>query len=132
MNNYVDLARKALTKTSDDLALKVLDLLVSSPAGYSRVRLIIKCYGAKQMVANIANSTQDRAIREAIKRIRNLGVVIVSIPTEGGYRLATSKDTALVAHYVKQQYQAARSRMKTARKVMKAYGLRDVVPMDLS
>ena len=115
-----------LFRRKDTLASLVLDTLEHNPKGMKRVKLVTA------VTSWPWDQTSDRRVRKAIKRLRDLGLVILSSTQSSGYRLAGPEDTAAVQAYADQQMRAAKSRMATARKVQKAYGLRNVVPMDLS
>lgn len=65
----------------------------------------------------------DRAVREAIERLRNAGVAVVSTSRGAGYRLATSQEE--VRAFVGDMRARAVRALRTARKVARAYGLRD-------
>jgi len=131
MNDNISNAKARLASNNDTLALKVLDLLVAAPKGLTRVQLVSRVFGTA-VLPDVTASNEDRAIRRALRRIRNLGVVIIPIPEHGGYRLAGPSDEAAVRRHVLQRLAAAKSNMQTARKIQRAYGLRDVVPMKLS
>lgn len=97
----VELAGEALT----DLAKKVFSELKAHPDGLTRYELLEKIYGAgARYIAEkrgLANSTDDRKIREAIEDLRNNGVPVVSSSGAPGYRLDASPEAvgAMVAEW---------------------------------
>lgn len=113
--------QKILIERDDALSLRVLGFLKDNPLGLTRARLAALVYPAAVTVS----AGMDRNVRRAIKRLRDLGLVIISSTDKAGYRLATDDDTLIVRRYALQQYKAARSRIATASKVLKAYGLKD-------
>jgi|DewCreStandDraft_4_1066084.scaffolds.fasta_scaffold88271_2 type IV secretory pathway VirB4 component len=75
------------------------------------------------------NASNDRKIRKAIEDLRNRGYVITSTSDGRGYRLATEADE--VQHYYAEQIKRARTILRTAYKVKRAYGLRDQLPLSV-
>lgn len=69
------------------------------------------------------NRNNDRAIQHAIRALRMIGFVIVSNSEQSGYKLATTD--AEVNRYVAERMKAAREMMRTARKVQKAFKVRN-------
>ncbi len=132
MNDNISRAKVHLERKHDTLAVRVLDLLVANKRGLTRVQLVARTFGTGRVISDIGASTEDRAVRRALARIRNLGVVIIADRVKGGYRLAGPQDEDEVRRNVAQRMAQARSNMQTARRMQKAYGLRDVVPMKLS
>lgn len=110
--------RELLNERGDKTALSVLSLLERHPKGLTRERMT-------RMVYKTFTPSLDRQTRKAIKRLRDLGLVILSSTKRPGYRLAGPREIAVVMAYAEQQVRAAKSRMATARKVLKAYGLKD-------
>jgi hypothetical protein len=96
-----DLAAGQLT----ELEQKVLDLLGANPDGLTRYELLEHIFGpGSRYVAEkrgLANSTDDRKIREAIESLRNNGVPVVSSSGKPGYRLDTSPEAvgAMIAEW---------------------------------
>ena len=132
MNDNILHAKAHLERKHDTLAILVLDLLTRNPRGLTRVQLVARTFGTGRVIPDISASHEDRSVRRALSRIRNLGVVVLAIPGHGGYRLAGPNDEAEVRRNVAQRLAAAKSNMRTARRMQKAYGLRDVQPMKLS
>jgi len=122
----LDLIRKALTTHGDELALQILSILLDSPTGVTRARLVAVCFPT-----GFTNITSDRNVRRAIKRLRDMGLVILSSPDKAGYRIAGSDETKLVRAYALREYKAALSRIATTSKVLRAYGLKDNLRMSL-
>lgn len=79
-----------------DLEQKVLDLLSTHPDGLTRYELLELVFGpgARYLAEKrgLANSTEDRKIREAIESLRNNWLPIVSSSGKPGYRLDTSPE----------------------------------------
>ena len=96
-----ELAGNALT----ELARKVFNELKDNPAGLTRFDLLEKIYGpgARYLAEKrgLANSTDDRKIREAIEELRNNGIPVVSSSGAPGYRLDDSPEAvgAMVAEW---------------------------------
>ena len=132
MNDNISRAKAHLERKHDTLAILVLDLLTANKRGLTRVQLVSRTFGTGRVISDISASHEDRAVRRALRRIRNLGVVIIAIPGRGGYRLAGPNDEAEVRRDVAQRLAAAKSNMQTARRMQKAYGLRNIEPMKLS
>jgi hypothetical protein len=84
---------------------QVLELLTNVPQGLTRYDLLEKAFGpeARQFAEErgLANSTDDRKIRETIESLRNKGVPIVSSSGKAGYRLDTSQEAvgAMIAEW---------------------------------
>ena len=72
----------------DELESKVLDALISAPAGISRSHLIHKIFDAWVAPEELANNTYDRKIRLAVKSMRKKRLPIFSSSGEAGYRLS--------------------------------------------
>jgi hypothetical protein len=79
-----------------ELEQKVLDNLGASPEGLTRYELLERIFGpGSRYIAEkrgLANSGDDRKIREAIESLRNNGVPVVSSSGKPGYRLDTSPE----------------------------------------
>jgi|GEM_PF-1190170 len=79
-----------------DIEQKVLELLSVNPDGLTRYELLELVFspGARYLAEKrgLANSTEDRKIREAIESLRNNGVPVVSSSGKPGYRLDTSPE----------------------------------------
>lgn len=96
-----ELAGEALT----ELARKVFSELRANHDGLTRYELLEKIYGpgARYLAEKrgLANSTEDRKIREAIEELRNNGVPVVSSSGAPGYRLDASPEAvgAMVAEW---------------------------------
>jgi allophanate hydrolase subunit 2 len=102
---------------------EVLKALTKHKKGASRQFL-------QEVVYHGQSPNYDRVIRKAIENLRNRGFVILSSSDQRGYRLAATENE--VRHYVAEQIKKAKTLMKTARKVKKAYGLRDQLSMGLT
>lgn len=112
------------TLKDDPLALAVFRALHNHPDGISRNDLVKTIYidadgGPK------TQSARDRAVRRAIAGLRNFGVVVLSTSGKSGYRLASINDVDQVREFVREQFAAAKARMKAAASVRRAYGLKD-------
>jgi hypothetical protein len=96
-----DLAGDKLT----ELARKVFDQLKAHPDGLTRFELLEHIFGPgfryNAEKRGLANSSEDRKIREAIEELRNNGVPVVSSSGAPGYRLDTSEEavSAMVAEW---------------------------------
>lgn len=121
-----DEIKNQLSGRHDQLALNVLDQLRDAQAGITRARLVALNYPK-----GYTSQNADRHVRRAIKRLRNLGLVIVSSTDHAGYRIARRNETKIVRKFAEQQFKAAKSRMATARRVLKAYGLEGNLRMAL-
>lgn len=108
----IEIKQKPLTP----LQTGVLDLLKDG-ARLTRAQLQDSLYGT------VNNPNADRRIREAISVLRNRGHIISSSSMGLGYQLTT--DPLKVRRYVFEQMRKARTLMRTAAKVRKAYGLKD-------
>jgi hypothetical protein len=79
-----------------ELERQVLDLLRLNPDGMTRYEFLLNIYGPgfayHAKARGLANSTEDRKIREAIAALREKGICIVSSSGESGYRLDTSPE----------------------------------------
>ena len=78
------------------LERQIIDLLRIHPEGQTRYELLAEIYGPgfayNAKARGLANSTEDRKIREAIASLREKGICIVSSSGEAGYRLDTSPE----------------------------------------
>lgn len=91
--------------------LSALSSLQQNPAGLTRAALCM------------ATGLTDRSLRQIVRNLREKGVPVVSRSSKTGYHLAiTDEDVRL---YVANEMSAAKSRMKTAKLVQKAFRLRD-------
>jgi biotin operon repressor len=70
----------------------------------------------------------DRHNRESIERLRNTGIAVVSSSRGAGYRLADTE--AEVRAFVADMQSRAQKAFKTARRVKRAYGLRNQAVME--
>lgn len=79
-----------------ELERQVLENLTKNPQGLTRYELIETIFGPVYRYnaeeRGLANSTEDRKIREAIESLRNNGVPVVSSSGKAGYRLDTSPE----------------------------------------
>jgi len=77
-----------------DLERKVFDLLKAHPDGLTRFELLENVYGSGSRYLaekrGLANSSDDRKIREAIEHLRDNGIPVVSSSGTPGYKLDTS------------------------------------------
>jgi hypothetical protein len=78
------------SQVTEPLQLKVLNLLEANPKGVSRMELAMEIY--QYPPRNLETSSEDRIIRSAIRKLRDLNFPIVSSSGERGYRLSENKD----------------------------------------
>lgn len=72
-----------------ELERKVLEVLLKAPNGITRRGLVQAIYGVEAQ-RNLSNDPHDRKIRNAIERMRECLIPIVSSSGKAGYRLDTS------------------------------------------
>lgn len=103
----------------NELERQVLYLLTNSPKGLTRYDLLEQVFGiqARDLAEErgLANSTDDRKIREAIESLRDSGVPIVSSSGKAGYRLDTSQEAvgAMIAEW-QSRVENLQQRIRTA------------------
>ena len=74
-----------------ELERKVLEVLLKAPNGITRRGLVQAIYGVEAQ-RNLSNDPHDRKIRNAIERMREGLIPIVSSSGKAGYRLDTSPE----------------------------------------